>query len=405
MLTKTLELASAALVIMTLPGSIEIALSTLGSIVLLPKHPDANAAGQDAQIDSLAVVIPAHDESATILRCIESLQSCDALGNGRKVTIVVVADNCADNTAELARRAGAITIVRVDGARQGKGFALQDAFEKLLPAGFDAFVIVDADSVVDRNFLREVAGMLDAGADAVQTRYLTLDSDASLPSRLSRIALMAFNVLRPRSRDRLGLSAGLLGNGFALPRKTLLTVPYSASSIVEDLEYHLRLVSAGKRVVFADRTTVWADMPTGTRALATQRTRWEGGRLRMVKLNAIGLARQLVYGNFRALEPLLELTTLPLSFHVPLLLMILIIGSTASQTYASMAIALVAGHIILALFVAGGELQDLALLLLAPFYIAWKLILSVQVFRFARRDAKWLRTQRSQVASDPQIKG
>jgi cellulose synthase/poly-beta-1,6-N-acetylglucosamine synthase-like glycosyltransferase len=396
------ELASTALFVATLPGSGEIALTTLGAI--LPSSAPVNSSMErpGSRCGKLAVVIPAHNESATILRCLQSLRNCEPLSGEREVSLVVVADNCTDDTANIARQAGAITMVRTDRERIGKGFALQDTFEELLAQDFDAFVIVDADTVVERNFIVEIARMLDAGADAVQTRYLALNAEASLPSRLASIALMAFNVVRPRGRDRLRLSAGVLGNGFALPRRTLQAVPYSASSIVEDLEYHLRLIESGKRVAFADRTTVRAEMPVTALAMAMQRSRWEGGRLRMLVLNAIPLGRALTRGNVRAFEPLLELMTLPLSFHVSMLAVLLVIGSPVFRIYSLVALVVIFVQVVVAVIVTGGKLDDLATLLAAPFYIAWKLMLSANIFRFARKDAKWVRTERSEVAPDTQ---
>jgi cellulose synthase/poly-beta-1,6-N-acetylglucosamine synthase-like glycosyltransferase len=396
------ELASTALLLVTLPGTSEIALTTLGALLPSSSPRDSSIDKLGISFSRLAVVIPAHNEAASILRCIQSLRNCEALSSERSVALVVVADNCTDDTANIAHQAGAITIVRADHERIGKGFALQDTFKELLVQNFDALAIVDADTIVERNFFVEIATMLDAGADAVQTRYLALNADASLPSRLGAIALMAFNVLRPCARDRLGLSVGVLGNGFALPRSTLQAVPYAPSSIVEDLEYHLRLIESGKRVVFADRTTVRADMPVTARAMATQRSRWEGGRFRMFMLNARALGRDLIKGNLRAFEPLLELMTLPLSFHVSALAVLFLIGSTGLRIYALAALALVVAHLAIAVIVAGGKLDDLIVLMAAPFYIAWKLTLSVNILRFARKDAKWLRTERSEVAPDTQ---
>jgi hypothetical protein len=95
------------------------------------------------------------------------------------------------------------------------------------------------------------------GADAVQCRYTTLNVDASLRTRLMNVSLMAFNALRPRGRSAMGLSAGILGNGFALSAETLRPVPYTADSVVEDLEYHLLLGRAWPRCA--------SPMPPGSR--------------------------------------------------------------------------------------------------------------------------------------------
>jgi len=287
-----------------------------------------------------------------------------------------------------------MTIVRTDAERQGKGFALRDAFEKLLSDDFDTFVVIDADSIVEGNLFVEIAALLESGAHAVQTRYLALNAGTSIPTRLMSIALMASNVLRPRGRDRLGISAGILGNGFALSRETLLAVPYLASSITEDVEYHFQLVSARRSVAFADNTTVRAELPAGAEAAATQRMRWEGGRLRMIKENALALGLQVLTGNFYALEPLLDLLTPPLSFHVVILSVIFAFGSNVVRLYAFVALAIVALHVTAAILVAGGDLADIGALVAAPFYIAWKITLVPGIYRFGRKGARWIRTQR-----------
>src|SRR6185369_8853223 len=124
---------------------------------------------------------------------------------------------------------------------------------------------------------------------------------------------------------RWGLSVGILGNGFALTGETLRAVPYDARSVVEDLEYHLRLVRAGSRVRFAATTSVWGEMPAGGSGVTTQRARWEGGRFRMIAEQAPALFREVLAGRLTLLEPLLELLLLPLALHVALLLLVLLL--------------------------------------------------------------------------------
>ena len=294
----------------------------------------------------------------------------------------------------LAVRAGARVIVRADPTKKGKGFALQHAFETLLIEGFDAFVVIDADTVVEPNLLNEIAGKLEAGVDGLQVRYCVLNPDATIRTRLMGVALMAMNVLRPRARERWKFSAGISGNGFALTRATLEAVPYDAHSVVEDLEYHLRLVRAGKRIGFADGTTVRAEMPTGKRGRETQRTRWEGGRLRMIFENVPGLARDVATGKFRLIEPLLDLLLLPLGFHVAVLVCTLLVPFVPGRIYALSALALVVLHVSAAIMVSGGSAADFVALLATPFYVASKLALVPNIVRSARRDASWVRTER-----------
>lgn len=386
-------LAVLALVVATLPGTCELALLTVGGI-LRPRHPLRQPARPPSVIARVAVVIPAHDEAGSIVRCVQSLLRCDPAKCETATTIVVVADNCMDLTAKLAESAGARVVERIDALRLGKGYALEDTFAMLLAEGFDAVIVIDADTVVEANLLVEVVTLLESGADGVQTRYGVLNYNISTRTRLMNIALMAFNVLRPRGRDRLGLSSGILGNGFALSRATLIAVPYAAHSIVEDLEYHLKLVRHDRRIEFADRTTVRADMPVSASGALTQRTRWEGGRIRMIVDHSTNLVAAIFHGNTKLLEPLLELLLLPLTFQVVLLLVTMLIPFRASRIYALGGLIVVGAHVLAGISVGGGGVKDLAALSAAPFYVVWKLMMSPSIVKMARHNRPWVRTER-----------
>jgi cellulose synthase/poly-beta-1,6-N-acetylglucosamine synthase-like glycosyltransferase len=374
----------------TLPGTAELILLTLGGLLPVRKAKAQPDGGTQLR---LAIVVPAHNEAAGIRRCVRSLLRCEPASD--KFAVVVVADNCTDDTADVARDAGAITLVRCDPQRRGKGYALDFAFQTLLAEGYDALIVVDADTVVDANFTLEFRRLFSAGAEAIQCRYTVNNANTSTRTRLMNIALFAFNVLRPRGRDRWGLSAGLLGNGFGLSSETLRAVPYDAVSVVEDLEYHLRLVRSGRAVRFADAVTVRADMPAGGPGAKTQRARWEGGRFRMLLNAAPALLKEVLHGRFRLLEPLLELLLLPLAFHVALLLAALAAPFGPSRIYASVGLGLVALHIVAAIRVGGGGWKDFAALAAAPFYVVWKALLIPAMLRTARTNAEWVRTERA----------
>jgi cellulose synthase/poly-beta-1,6-N-acetylglucosamine synthase-like glycosyltransferase len=392
-----------ALILVTLPGTIELALLTLGALPLggrvrkrgasLGERGENETEDKKIAIRRLAIVVPAHNEIASIRDCVRSLSRCDRPTTLDAADIIVIADNCTDQTAELASRAGARVIERRDSHRRGKGFALQFAFAKLLGEGFDAILVVDADTVVDPNLLTEVVRLFDQGADGVQTRYLPLDVTDSPRARLRNVALMAFNFLRPLARDRLGLSCGITGNGFALRREALEAVPYKADSIVEDLEYHVSIVRAGRRIRFASATTVRAPVPVGGVAARTQRARWEGGRARMIGKYAPALASEVIY-NSRLLEPLLELLLLPLALHVSLLVGGLAIPFFPGQIYSAFALALVGLHVALAVKLGGGSWADLSGLVAVPAYLAWKVSLIAPTLRSTRSSSEWRRTER-----------
>jgi GT2 family glycosyltransferase len=382
--------AFALLAVLTVPGTIELALLTLAAAL-----PARRPRRGDPRTVRIAAIVPAHDEEDGIAACVASLAAAVAAAGGAAEDVVVVADNCRDATAARARAAGARVIERRAPERPGKGAALADAFAAVLadPA-VDAVAVVDADSTVERTFIVELAAHLAAGGEAVQARYEVANPEASRRTRLMRIELLAFNGLRLRGRARLGLSVGLLGNGFALTRATVAAVPYRVTSIVEDVEYHLRLVRAGRAVRFVASTAVHAAMPTGASAARTQRARWEGGRARLVADAAPTLLGDLAHARWRALEPLLELLLAPLAYHVLLLAILLLAPVAAIAAYGLAGLLIVAAHVGVALARGGGSWRDVAALATAPAYMAWKLGLASAIARAARRDAAWVRTER-----------
>ncbi len=393
MIHATVALVGVVLIMLTLPGSLELGLLTLGGI--LPARKNRRPSGNsDVLVRKLAVVIPAHNESLNITSTVQSLARCRRPETLAELDIVVIADNCTDDTATVARRAGARVIERIDEARRGKGYALRFGFDRLLAEGFDAVLVIDADTLVEPNLLVEIIRVLETGVAGAQTRYGVLDPEASIRSRLMNTALMAVNVLRPRGRERLGLSVGILGNGFALTAGTLAAVPYDAHSIVEDLEYGLRVVRSGRRIAFVDGTTVRGMMPSTKSGVETQRVRWEGGRFSMIAQNAPALAREIVKGRPALIEPLLDLLLLPLAFHVILLAATAAVPFAPARLYGFIALLLVGCHICAGIAVGGGGWRDFAALMAAPPYILWKLKMAPKILKSASLDTPWVRTER-----------
>jgi cellulose synthase/poly-beta-1,6-N-acetylglucosamine synthase-like glycosyltransferase len=389
-LTELWSGAGIAASIVSLPGTAELFLLTLGA--LLPERSKRAAAKPSKGRWRLAVLVPAHNEEVTIRDCIQSLQRA-----GRQdfdIQIVVIADNCDDQTEEIAAKTGARVLARQDSNLRGKGHALAFAFKTLLPEGLNGFLIVDADTEISNNLFLEAGELLRSGADAVQCRYLVKNASESIRTRLMSVAFRAFNVLRAKGRDRLGLSCGLYGNGFGVRRETLQAVPYLASSVIEDTEYHLSLVRSGKRVHFVDTATVLAQIPTTGKGVATQRARWEGGRFRMMREKIPGLLRDFLRGRVRSLEPLMDLLLLPLGFHVVLLGLATLSLWTPARVVGVAGLLVVALHLIAAIATCGGDWHDVAALLAAPGYIAWKLLQIPLLIRTSRANAVWVRTER-----------
>lgn len=381
-----LETLGAAALTLTLPGSTYLAVLTAAAT-----RPARTLSADTGHPQQLVIVVPAHNESLNLLRTLHSLQR-DIAGDAA-ARIVVVADNCNDDTADVALACGVEVIERHDPERRGKGHALRFAFDRLHEA--DAFIVVDADTDVEPGFMAAMRDALAAGADALQCRYGVRDALANPRTALADVALGAWNMLRPRGRAALGLSAGILGNGFALSRRALQAVPYSADSIVEDVEYHHLLVQAGLRVQWVDNACVRGDMPQQRGAAAQQRARWEGGRLRLLAEGGPALLGRVLTGHWRLADPLLDLLLWPLAWHVSLLLLALALGATAVQLAAGAGLAIVALHVAVALALMPARAAHLRALLRAPAYMAWKLCLLPGTWRASRRHAAWVRSERN----------
>ena len=349
------------------------------------------------------IVVPAHDEARGIAATIASLRAVDY--PSELYDIVVGADNCTDDTAERARAGGARVLVRDEPSRRGKGYGLAYAFERILAEGrASAVVVVDADTIVSKNLLRVFAAHLDAGASAVQADYAIRNIEASWRTRLLAVAFASVHTLRSLARSRLRLSCGLRGNGMCFTTSLLAAVPYDAFSIVEDLEYGIRLGALGHRVHYAGEAQVYGDMPAGERQSRTQRRRWEAGRARMARLHAMRLLVRGVRARDRiSLDLAMDLLIPPLATLVAL---------TAVGLGASAALSWWAGHVVLGGWLwlgcavglgvyglrgwqlSGTGARGLAGLIFVPAYVVWKIVLLLR--RSSHPNGEWVRTAREE---------
>lgn len=351
----------------------------------------------------MVAVVPAHDEELHIARTVASLLNAGFVAARGEDSgaflprVFVVAHNCTDATAERASRAGA-EVVRIDDAAcRGKGAALRAGFRAARVSGANAFLVVDADSIVLPNLRAAMEEALACGQEAVQCRYeLDLPATAGLFS-LARLRVLAFrgiNVLRSRGRAGWGLSAGLFGNGFAVTAEALERVPFEVDSICEDLEYHVRLVCAGLRVGWVEETAVYAPLSRPGAAQARQEARWEGGRFRVAALATRPLLRALLRGNLCALGLLAEAWSLPLARGVFGVLLALLLPVLWLRLVALGCLLLALAYVLGAVLIGPAPLKDLAALSLAPLHILWKLVLTPLVVLQTRRRAAWTRTAR-----------
>lgn len=228
------------------------------------------------------ILIPAHNEEKLLPSSLASLNQLDyprSLHN-----IHVVADNCIDQTAEIARQYGAIAHERHNLKLRGKGYALQWLLEQIWTSNevHDAIVILDADTIVSSNFLQVMDARLARGERVIQAYYAVRDPSQSPSAGLRYAALAVLHYLRPQGRMVLGGSAGLKGNGMVFQADVARAHEWSAS-ITEDIEFHMSLLLNGERVTFAPDAVVHAEMPNTLDDSQTQNVRWEQGRLEMAR--------------------------------------------------------------------------------------------------------------------------
>lgn len=376
------------LIVATVPLVLELLVTTVASFLPARENDDVRDAA--AKMFRLAVIVPAHNEEKLIGRCVASVRASDL----QAFELFVVAHNCTDKTGQEAQRAGARVLELNDSGLTGKGAALQHGFDTALQQGFDAVFVVDADSVLTTGSLAAVGDRFVAGARAVQCRYQVLNARETRRTQMMALALSGFNVVRPRGRARLGCSAGIFGNGFGLHRETLEQLPYTAFSVVEDLEYHLQMVRRGMKVEFIDHACVLGEMPTSKAGSRTQRSRWEGGRLLMARKWSAVLAQDLSRGHFRVAEPLLDLLSLPLAFECALLVLALLIPDGWLRWYALCAVTAIVLHVTAAVAQSGDWRGSVRALVRAPGYIVWKIAMIPGILRNSREGSPWIRTGR-----------
>ncbi len=381
------------LFILTLPGTVELLFLTVSAI---RGRPESEGTPSSLETLEIAVVIPAHNEEVGISKTLLSLQNCDpALPNQN---IYVIADNCSDDTATVSEDMGVNVLERQNEQERGKGYALNYAFAHLQALEkYDAFLIVDADTTVENNFISSYQDLFGSGADAGQSSYRVDQYQTNTRTRLMNIAFLGINHLRPLGREKAGLSAGILGNGFGLSANTLQEIPYDSYSIVEDLEYHLRLIRAGKKVEFLEQTSVRSEMPANAKDAESQRARWEGGRFKMIRQIAPKLCMEVMRGKLRMLEPLLELLLLPLAYHFIWLLFLMVLAwftGVGFLIYSLLAMIIFVLHIVVAMYLGGCDKHDVFALFKAPGYILWKLLKLGKIFKMSKDDAGWQRTKR-----------
>lgn len=349
-------------------------------------------------IRRFAILIPAHNEAQLIGRALRNLNQLDYPAD--RFDVCVVADNCSDLTAVTAIALGADVYERLDNLRQGKGYALRWLIQQLQGKGraYDAFVVLDADSIVSHNFLRRMDARMEAGSAVIQAYYQVLNAGDSQLTGLRYAALAALHYLRPLGRAALRLSCGLKGNGMCFSAAVLERFGWRWFTLAEDVEFHLALVSEGIRVDFAPEASVLADMPISFEQANSQNQRWEQGRIVLLKqwipgLLLDGLKRLSPLRLDAAVEQLIPPLSVPFAASVVCCVLAVAVGAHLALALAALALAGQVAYLFVGLLLVHAPLRAYLALTAAPSYIAWKLALYGQAL-VTRQAGRWVRTAR-----------
>jgi glycosyltransferase involved in cell wall biosynthesis len=346
----------------------------------------------------VAVLVPAHNEAAGIAATVRSIVAQLAPGD----RLVVVADNCADDTAAVARAAGAEVIERHDTERRGKGFALDFGVRHLSAAAPDVLVMVDADCLLGPEVLDAIGRHSTATGRPVQALYLMhAPADAGLRARIAEFAWVVRNHVRPQGAWRLGGPCQLMGTGMAFPWALIAGAQLASGHLVEDMKLGIDLALAGHAPVFAPWVRVTSRFPEGDAASRAQRTRWEHGHLATLLHEG---PRLLVAGLLRLNSQLLalsaDLLVPPLALLVMLqgvltLLNLALAWGLGWQWPAALSLAslvMLFAAVMVAWAGHGRHVIALRELAMAPLYALWKL--PVYGAFLLRRQVDWVRAKR-----------
>ena len=346
----------------------------------------------------LAVLIPAYNEAAgiaaTIATILPQLTPDDRL--------LVIADNCTDETAEIARNCGASAIERQDTQRKGKGYALDFGLESIASDPPEVVIMVDADCICGPFALETLARVAVASSRPVQATYLMEQPPNPTPKdSISALAFLVKNLVRPSGLKQLGFPSLLTGTGMAFPWSIIRSVSLASSNIVEDMQMSLDLAIGGSPTIFCPEARVTGCLPQQQQVAKTQRTRWEHGHIQTLLTQTPRLTTASVkQKRIDLLAIALDLSVPPLSLLVAIWLAAFA-ASLLAATFGTSpipAILLAVQGILILVSIVGAWAKfgraDISgsTLLSVPFYILWKIPL---YFGFLlNRQTKWIRTER-----------
>jgi cellulose synthase/poly-beta-1,6-N-acetylglucosamine synthase-like glycosyltransferase len=352
------------------------------------------------------VMIPAHNEELGLTSTLESLRQLDYPRN--RYTILVIADRCTDGTAVVATAQGAECFERFDG-RPGKGAALAWGIQEARRAEiqFEAVVIVDADTLVDRSLLSAFNRKFQAG-HKVQQGYNYISNPWASPfTRIIAVTGVLRNGRYYAGKTALGLPGMLTGTGMCLGADVLSQREWTAFSVGEDWELSVELLLHGEYIYFNPAAKTFAKESHNLQQASHQRLRWASGRYAVMGGKAWALVRQGVRsGSFSLIDSAVTLVAPNYSTQASLALVSLAGGWLALGYpgweycfyWAVTLLAAIAGYFMLGVLSTDAPAKALAGLLLIPFFLPWRLAIEILgLLGYGR--GHWGRMSRARTAS------
>jgi len=348
----------------------------------------------------VAVLLPAHNESTGILPTLADITVQIRAGD----RLLVVADNCTDDTAAVAAAAGAEVVDRNEPERKGKGYALAWGLRHLGADPPEIVIIIDADCRVAEGVFDRLAAACAATHRPVQALDLmTAPNGSSINVKVAEFAWRVKNWVRPLGLRALGLPCQLMGTGMALPWDVISSAHLASGSIVEDLKLGLDLTLAGNPPIFCPFPGVSSDFPLTVEGTQRQRLRWEQGHIKAIVTmvpRLIFLA--IVRADLNLLALALDAAVPPLSLLAMLVMVMLAVAATATLLGISSAaifvssascVGLISG-VFLAWLKYGRDILPRGSILLIFLYACRKIPLYSKILS---RNSEWTRSDRGKV--------
>ncbi len=254
-------------------------------VISKPKTFESAPAGR-----KYALVVAARNEEAVLGKLLESL--CAQTYPKELLQIFVVADNCTDSTADIARRYGASVYERHEPERARKGYALNFLFKQIKRdygiESFDGYLFFDADNVVNSDYVEQMNNAFASGADAVVGYRNAKNFSQNFVSAAYGMHFMGASISYHRPRSRLSLSTHIAGTGYLLS-SALIKDGWNFELLTEDTQATLSFIRQGKRIEYCEAAELYDEQPTRLRTVFRQRLRWSKGRMACFFLNAFGL--------------------------------------------------------------------------------------------------------------------